>query len=168
MKQFKDIFVHRASTNFLRIVMAVMAAVAGLLLVLVIPAIYKDWNLEFPNVGYARIPVITLLVTSAVIFYAVLHQAVKLLGYIDKNKAFSRLTVKTLEKIKYLAVLMSGVHVLLLPFTYAVAQEDDAPGLIVIGMLFALAPFAIAVFTALMQRLLQNVIDIKSENDLTV
>ena len=48
------------------------------------------------------------------------------------------------------------------------AEIDDAPGIIVIGLVIIFASMVIAVFAAVLQRLLQEAIDIKSENDLTV
>jgi hypothetical protein len=63
---------------------------------------------------------------------------------------------------------MSGLYVIALPFVYIIAEVDDAPGLAVIGMVMIFAPMVIAVFAAVLQRLLQEAIDIKSENDLIV
>ena len=39
---------------------------------------------------------------AAIPFFVALYQAFKLLSYIDKNQAFSELSVKALKKIKYL------------------------------------------------------------------
>lgn len=45
---------------------------------------------------------------------------------------------------------------------------DDAQGLIVIGMIPPFTSVIIAVFAAVLQKLLKNAIDIKAENDLTI
>ncbi|HHY82777.1 MAG TPA: DUF2975 domain-containing protein [Clostridiales bacterium] len=55
-----------------------------------------------------------------------------------------------------------------LPFFYIVAEKDDAPGLIIIGMTIAGIAFVIFVFASVLNRLLQDVIAIKTENDLTI
>ena len=57
---------------------------------------------------------------------------------------------------------------LVLPLFYLFAEIDDAPGVIFIGLVVPFASMVIAVFAAVLQRLLQEAIDIKSENDLTV
>ena len=57
---------------------------------------------------------------------------------------------------------------IVLPFVYILAEVDDAPGLILVGMVMVFAPLVIAVFAAVLQRLLKEAIDIKSENDLIV
>ena len=56
----------------------------------------------------------------------------------------------------------------MMPFVIYVADKDDAPGAVGIGLVIIFASLIIAVFAAVLQRLLQNAIDIKSENDLTV
>ena len=71
---------------------------------------------------------------SGVPFYFALYQAFKLLSYIDKNKAFSELSVKALKKIKYCAITISSLYVLGLPLYYLMAEKVDPPGLIFIGM----------------------------------
>ena len=101
-------------------------------------------------------------------FYFALYQAFNLLRYIDNNNAFSELSVIALKKIKYCAVTISGLHVLLLPILYLFADKDDAPGMIIVGLLIPFASLVIAFFAAVLQKLLQEAIDIKSENDLTV
>lgn len=107
-------------------------------------------------------------VCSAIPFFVALYQAFKLLCYIDKNKAFSELSVKFLKKIKNCAITISGLYVVGMPLFYMIAELDDAPGAVVIGMMLVFAPMVIAVFAAVLQRLLKEAIDIKSENDLTV
>ena len=105
---------------------------------------------------------------SVIPFFIALVQAFKLLGFIDKNQAFSELSVKALKNIKFCANTISGLYALIIPFVFLVADYDDAPGLIIIGMVPIFASMVIAVFAAVLQRLLKEAIDIKSENDLTV
>jgi hypothetical protein len=97
-----------------------------------------------------------------------LDQAFKLLRYIDKNKAFSQLSVYSLRNIKFCAITISTLHVLVLPLFYLFAEKDDAPGVIFVGLVVPFASMMIAVFAAVLQKLLKNAIDIKSENDLTI
>ncbi|WP_231348461.1 DUF2975 domain-containing protein, partial [Bacillus mycoides] len=101
-------------------------------------------------------------------FYFALYQAFKLVCFIDKGNAFSKLSVRALKKIKQCAVTISILYVVGMPLFYLVAERDDAPGIIILGMLLIFASMVIAVFAAVLQRLLKDAIDIKSENDLTV
>jgi hypothetical protein len=51
---------------------------------------------------------------------------------------------------------------------YIIAEREDAPGIILIGLALTFAPLIISVFAAVLQKLLENAIDMKEENDLTV
>jgi hypothetical protein len=122
------------------------------------------------NPDYAHIlyPILIGMYVSVIPFFVALYQAFKLLSYIDKNQSFSELSIKALKNIKFCAMTISGLYVVIMPFVYLVADLDDAPGLIIIGMVPIFASMVIAVFAAVLQRLLQEAIDIKSENDLIV
>ncbi len=114
------------------------------------------------------LPLMLGMLVAAVPFFFALYQGLLLLSYIDKNSAFSELSVKAIKKIKYSAGVISVLYALMMPHIIYVAERDDAPGAVIIGLVFIFAPFIIAVFAAVLERLLQNAIDIKSENDLTV
>lgn len=113
-------------------------------------------------------PILIGLYLPAIPFLFALYQAIKLLGYIDKNQAFSDASLATLKYIKYCAATISGLFVAGMPYIFQVADKDDAPGVVLIGLIIIGASFVIATFAAVLQKLLQNAKDIKSENDLTV
>lgn len=104
--------------------------------------------------------------------FVALYQAHKLAGYIDKNKAFSPEFVKTLRNIKYCASIF-GLLVAIGAIAVIVLARIDNPNeevthIVTLGVVFTFASIVVAVATALFQRLFQNAVDIKSENDLTV
>lgn len=113
-------------------------------------------------------PILIGMYVSVLPFFAALYQAFKLLNHIDRNQAFSDLSVKALKNIKFCALLISGLYLAILPFVFGLAQMDDAPGLVLVGMVPVFASLVIAVFAAVLQRLLQEAIKMKSENELTV
>ena len=122
----------------------------------------------YPDIASMRYLVFTHLYVSAIPFYFALYQAFKLLSYIDKNQAFSDLSVKALKTIKYCASTISILYIAGLPLFYLVGDKDDAPGIIVIGLVMVFASMVIAFFAAVLQMLLKEAIDIKSDNDLTI
>lgn len=121
-----------------------------------------------PEYAYMLYPALLIAYGSVIPFFMALVQAFRLLGYIDANQAFSEISVTALKKIKQCAVVISILYVLMMPFVYLVAEKDDAPGLILIGMIPIFASLVIAVFAAVLQRLLQEATDIKSENDFVI
>lgn len=159
----------RGSTLFLKIAVFLMGIPVLALCIFLVPEIAKEAAEYYPEWTYLQYPVLIAVYVTAILFFIVLYQALRLLSYIDKSKAFSELSVRALKYIKYCAITISILSVVaIMPFIYVVAEDDDAPGLIILGMVIALAPTVIAVFAAVLQKLLKEAIGIKSENDLTV
>lgn len=119
-------------------------------------------------VNYLPYSILIGVYTTAVSFFFALYQALKLLSYIEKNEAFSELSVNALKYIKYCAITIGIIYAVLAPFLFPIADADDAPGLVGIPIIIVFASSVIAVFAAVLEKLLKNVIDIKSDNDLTV
>ncbi|MFG6147662.1 DUF2975 domain-containing protein [Halobacillus sp. B23F22_1] len=158
----------RGTTLFLKLAVILIGLPILALCIFAVPGIADFAGGFFPDLPFMKIFIWLYLYVTAIPFYFALYQAFKLLSYIDKNKAFSDLSVKALRVIKYCAVAISGLYVLLLPVIYIVAEYDDAPGVIVLGLIIIFASMVIAVFAAVLERLLQEAIQIKTENDLTV
>lgn len=157
-----------ATTLFLKIAVILMAIPVLALCILLVPELGTLSEKLLPAFSSIQYIVSIILYASSIPFYFALYQAFQLLRYIDQNKAFSELSVKSLKKIKYCAIIISSLHVLILPLFYLFAEKDDAPGVIFVGLLVPFASIVIAVFAAVLQRLLQEAVEIKSENDLVV
>lgn len=122
----------------------------------------------YPNMVYLKYLIWTVMYAAAIPFYYALYQAFKLLSYVDQHSAFSQQSVEALKTIKYCAVAISGLYVIGMPLFYLIAEKDDAPGIILIVLIMIAASLVIAVFAAVLQKLLTHAIAIKTENDLTV
>lgn len=148
----------RVETLFLKI--------AVILIGIPVLALCIFWLPGFIN--YLSSIIIIAVYAAAISYYFALYQAFRLLCYIDKNKAFSELSVNALKNIKYCAIIISILFAVIAPLVFPVADADDAPGLVAFPLLIVFASSVIAVFAGVLQKLLKEAIDIKSENDLTV
>lgn len=117
---------------------------------------------------YFNDPFLAYIYLSFSPFFIAIYQAIKLLHLIEKNKFFTEKAVKSLRNIKYCIIAFIGFLTLIMPWVFMFAQDDDAPGVVVIAAVVILASAVIATGVAVAQRLLQNAVDLKSENDLTV
>lgn len=152
----------QVSTLFLRSVVFIIGLVVLAVCIFALPV-----GISSDEAGGYR-PILLGLYVAAVPFFAALYQALKLLRYIDKSEAFSDLSIKALTFIKYCALAISGLFAAGLPYVYHMANKDDAPGVLALALVITFASFVIATFAAVLQKLVQNAIDIKTENDLTV
>ncbi|WP_446936384.1 DUF2975 domain-containing protein [Lysinibacillus fusiformis] len=155
----------KRETLFLKIAVFLIGLPVFALCIWVVPRVALDTAQHSPVLTIAAL---LGVYATAIAYFVALYTTIKLLSYIDQNIAFSELSVKALIKIKYCAIVISSVYVVGMPLIYYAAEVDDAPGLILIGMVIIGASFVVAVFAAVLQKLLKNAIDIKSENDLTV
>jgi hypothetical protein len=106
---------------------------------------------------------------TSIAFFVALYKAFKLLGYIGQNKVFSSNSVKTLKSIKYCAIVLSILIVLAgLYIKLFHSKEEDPAGFIAICIVTTFVSIVVATAAAIFEKLLQNAIDMKSENDLTI
>lgn len=158
----------RGTTLFLKIAVILIGIPVLAMCIFLVPEIASFAVILYPDIAYLKYLVLIDMYAAAIPFYFALYQAFKLLSYIDNNIAFSELSVKALKKIKYCAIIISILYVVGMPIFYLMAEIEDAPGIIVIGLILIFASIVIAVFAAVLQRLLQVAIDIKIENDLVI
>ena len=124
-------------------------------------------NLDLFNIYFD--PFILYGYGASIAFFVALYKAFKLLGYIAQNKIFTQSSVKTLKSIKYCAIVLgifivtAGVYIRIFH-----NKEDDPAGFLAICIVTSFVSIVVATAAAIFEKILQNAIDIKLENDLTV
>ncbi len=152
--------VNRGSTPFIRVIIFLArTSVIALCIPLVLPMANFAAAL-YPNVAPIKYFVFIVMYGAALPFYFALYQALNLLRYIDERTAFSELSVRALKNIKYCAITISSLYVLGGPLFRLIANKIDPP-LGMVGFVIFFASLVIALFSAILQRLLQEVINIK-------
>ena len=155
------------TTFFLKILESTLILKLAVILIgIPVLALCIFWVPGFVN--YLPYSILIAVYAAAIVFFFALYQTLKLLSYIDKNKAFSEISVDALKKIKQCAITISILFAVVAPLVFPIADADDAPGLVAFPLIIVFASAAIAVFAAVLEKLLKEAIDIKSENDLTV
>ena len=117
---------------------------------------------------YFNDPFLVWAYTASIAFFIGLYQAFTLLGYIRQNKVFSQPAVKTLRTIRYCGSVLVGLIVAAEAYLFIARPGDDIAGGVFMGLLMIFVSGVIATVAAMFERILQNAVDIKSENDLTV
>ena len=156
----------RSSTIFLQIVI-VLIGIGALALLLWEPQI-EGVNAHATNFEiYFKDPFLALVYIGSIPFFVALYQAFKVLGYAGQNKVFSPTAVRALRIIKYCAMAIIG-FVAVGEIFIMLGDSDDRAGGVFMGMLITFPSIVIATAMVVLERVLQNAVDIKSENDLTV
>lgn len=169
MNSFKSSSIKRSSAVFLQTVLVLVGT--GVLV-----ALLWEPHLEGRNVNatlfeiYFQDPFLAYVYLGSIPFFVGLWNAFKVLGYVGKNKVFSEEVVKSLRIIKYCAFITAGAIVAADTFLMIAARSngEDAAGAVMLGMVATFASVVVGTASAVFERVLQNAVDIKSENDLTV
>jgi hypothetical protein len=157
----------KSSTVFLQVV-TVLVGIGALALLLWEPQI-EGVNAHATNFEiYFKDPFLALVYAGSIAFFVALYQAFKVLGYAGQNKIFSHEAVKALRTIKRCAITIIGFVAVEEIFIMLNHGDDDAAGGVFMGALITFGSAVIATAAAMFERVLQNAVDIKSENDLTV
>lgn len=118
---------------------------------------------------YFKDPFLAYMYIGSIAFYVAIYQAFRLLGYIRQNELFSQRSVNTLRKIKYCAMIVIGFILGAEAYFFiAVRGKDDIAGGVILGLLLMFVFIVIATVAAVFEKALQNAVDLKTENDLTI
>jgi hypothetical protein len=116
---------------------------------------------------YFKDPFLAYAYVASIAFFVGLYHAFKVLGYAGRNNAFSPAAVKSVRTIKYCAIALIcfvvGGEIFIM-----LHESDDRAGGVFMGGLIFFASIVVATAMAVLERILQNAVDMKSENDLTV
>lgn len=157
----------RISIVFLQAVIVLIGIVALVLLIWLPLTEGRARNLDLFNIYVDKF--ILYGYAASIAFFIALYKAFKLLGYIGQNKVFSSNAVKTLKSIKYCAIVLSiliataGLYIRIFH-----SKEDDPAGFLAICIVTTFVSIIVATAAAIFERILQNAVDMKSENDLTI
>jgi hypothetical protein len=116
---------------------------------------------------YFKDPFLAYVYVASIALFVALYHAFKVLGYVGRDSMLSPAGVKHLRAIKRCAMVIIG-FVAGAELIIVVSNNDDPQGGFFIGVLIAFASTVVATASSVLERTLQNAVDIKSEHDLTV
>jgi hypothetical protein len=166
METKKGIPIKKSSAIFLQVVI-VLIGIGVLALLLWEPHI--EGRNEHATIFeiYFKDPFLAYIYFSSIPFFIAVYKAINILGYAKKNVFISQMTVKALRTIKYCALAII-CFVVIAEILVMLSDSDDRAGGVFIGFLIAFCSIVVATVAGVFERIVQNAVDIKSENDLTV
>lgn len=113
----------QVTTLFLKLAIVFIGIVVLALCIFLVPKIGNFTGELYPAIAYMESLVLIDMYVATIPLYFALYQVFKLLSYIDKNKAFSVLSVKALKNIKYCALTIGTIYILGMPLYYLMAKK---------------------------------------------
>jgi hypothetical membrane protein len=151
----------RTVTLFLRVVILLIAAtsLAGMIRFPQLEG--RATNLDL--ISIYKDPFIIYLYIASIPFFIILYQAFVLLGYIEQNKTFSKLSVRAVRNIKYFATVFIGLIVIGILYVRVFIKGDDPAGPTALGIFTIFVFTIIGVTASVFEKRLQNAINKKSK-----
>jgi hypothetical protein len=156
----------KTSTLFLKLITSLVALAVFAALILFPRTEGRAANLDL--IGIYTDPLIMYIYFASIPFFVGMYQATKLLSLIDSNRAFSQQAVDTLKKMKLASLSLIGLITLAGLYLRLYVRGEDLAGPTMLGIVLVLAFGVIATAAGVFQKLFQNAVDLKSENDLTI
>jgi hypothetical protein len=155
----------RAPTAFLQVVI-VLIGLGALALMLWEPHIEgRNAHATLFQI-YFNDPFLAYAYIASIPVFVALYQAIKVLGDIARNEAFSPRSVRAVRIIKYCALAVAGFVMGGEAYLFIVQRgKEDIAGGVAVGLFIIVVSVVSAAAAAVFERLLQSVVDIKSEND---
>ena len=116
---------------------------------------------------YFNDPFLAYAYVASIPFFLALYHGFKVLGFAGSNQIFSPAAVKALRTIKLCAIAVIGFVAVGEIFILMNDSENRAGG-VFMGVLITFGSIVMAAAAATFEQILQNAVDLKSENDLTV
>lgn len=151
--------------NLLKIAMlfiALFCTTIGVLLVFnVINELYKGFS-------FIGVLLILAIVFSLFFGYLLVFYLFKILDLVQKNQPFTKEILTYIVKVKW-GIIGIGLSFLgILPFALWVGEKEDAPGVILFSLFICGVPWAIFIFSQVVEYLFKSAIFLQEENELTI
>lgn len=127
--------------------------------------LFSSKQLEHPMViSLLGIAVFGTVIFGTQIMYF-LHQ---ILHLIVNYQSFSQASVTLIRKVRRNIGFVSISFLFSMPFFVTIANSDDAPGVILLGFAIICVPFAIYIFSQIIEELFESALNLQTDHDLTV
>ena len=152
-----NFFADRFSTIFLKLTIGLITIGSLIALIWFPQTEGRATNLDL--ISIYKDPLIIYVYISSIPFYIALFQTFKLLSYIQQNKFFSSIAIRTLRNIKYSALTIIIFLIGAIFFIRFFTHGDDPAGPIMLGLISIFISLVVISITTIFQNLLQNAIE---------
>lgn len=158
--------IKQGSTTFLKVIIFLIGIAVFALGIYWLPVIAINDAKAHPG-DYSLYPFLGYAYGCCIAFSVALYQVFKLLAYIERNNAFSELSLKSLRVIKKcgLTTIFFMVLGIVTLKVLSKATGDDSAGPIALSVIGILVTSTITVIVDVLEKLLKNLLDTKLKND---
>jgi hypothetical protein len=138
----------QGTTTILKLALFLIVIPILCFFIIVLPGVTTGLSHVFPVSPYVQYFGFMGLYGAVTPFLVALYLTLKLLINFKKEKAFSESSLIALKNIKYCAKIISVLYVIGMPLLFLMGDADDAPGVVLFGLIVILAGITSAFFAA--------------------
>jgi hypothetical protein len=142
----------KQTTTFLKLALLLIVIPILGFFIIVLPGVTTGLTRVFPVSPLVQYFGFIGLYGAVTPFLVALYLTLKLLINIKKDKAFSESSLMALKNIKYCARTISVLYVIGMPLLFLMGDADDAPGVVLFGLIVILAAIMSAFFAAVFEK----------------
>ena len=160
--QIKVKSMEKYSMKIFKILLILIAAfiltlsIIGLIMIIRVPV--------NPTYRYILYPILIAIYLSSILIYLSFYQTWIFLTYIEKDQIFMTSSISCMHQIKIYGLIFSAIYIIALPFFYLLANADDAPGVIFVGMTPLVLGILVYLFADIFKKIIQKGMHIQSIN----
>lgn len=153
-------------TKFLKSVILILALSSLLAGFYMMPLMAEQVATSHVEFAFLKWPVMIFVNLSLIPFFVVLASGFQLLNLIEKNNAFSELTLRHFKRIKTHTLFIAIWYFIGLGFM--LLQEALQIPVLIIGGVIIFTTLTFSFFAQVLHDVLKSALELKNENDLTV
>jgi hypothetical protein len=138
----------QGTTTILKLALFLIVIPILCFFIIVLPGVTTGLSHVFPVSPYVQYFGFMGLYGAVTPFLVALYLTLKLLINFKKEKAFSESSLIALNNIKNCARIISVLYVIGMPLLFLMGDADDAPGVVLFGLIVILAGITSAFFAA--------------------
>ncbi|NLJ40932.1 MAG: DUF2975 domain-containing protein [Clostridiales bacterium] len=154
------------ASNILKILLIIFSIGVIFVGVYVLPVLAGEMAMVYPEIEYARLPVLIMCETLLVLLLAGIGIIMYLLRTFDKGFTFSKKFLKGLEVLVWMCIAASIGIIIIYQYITMLGGPDPATGMAMVGVTFIV--WIVAAVIMLIRAIVKQAIAYKDDYDLTV
>jgi len=156
----------KVDTKYLKLVIIVIVLFLLFIFSLLVVGLIKSYqnnDIYFDKILFyvAMYLVLILSMVSNIIVYS-------LLTLIDRDILFTDKAIKRTRLVRSISILIFFALIGIMPMVWHIVELTNVTGVIPIAIIIIVSPLILSTFIGVFEKLLKRMVQIKSENDLTV
>lgn len=156
----------KIKTKALKLVIVILGLFIGFMFYLLVIGLIKSYQEN--DVYFVKLLFYIAMYTSLILSMISNIIVYSILSLIDKDILFTEKSIRKISLIKRISILTFFILIGIMPMVWHIVELTKVTGVIPVAVVIVVAPLILSTFIGVMEKLLMKIVQIKSENDLTV